>query len=61
MDSIQIISWLSRSVYDSSILESLVSLKKILNEITEEDKNELFGKYPKLKKVFENLTDKLSI
>ena len=60
MDSLEIISWLSKSAYDSSILRDLVDLKKILiEEMDDEDKEKLFKKYPKLKKIINNLSKKL--
>ena len=61
MDSLEIISWLSKSAYDSTILRDLVELKKILVEdLQNEDKELLFSKYPRLKKIINNLSKKLS-
>ena len=61
MDSLEIISWLSKSAYDSTILRDLVELKKILVEdLQNEDKELLFSKYPRLKKIINNLIKKLS-
>ena len=60
MDSFKLISILSKSLSDMSIITQLGELKDTLASIEDEDLAPLYEKYPKLKQLITDLLAKLS-